>query len=158
APTGVTATAGDGVILMSWDQRPDLIYWIFYAAGGTVAPGQVGSIAIKNAVSPRAVTGLVNGTQYALLMNATNQGSAAGPNSQVVTETPRLAGDKWIQGALQGNQNLNALAFNGGGRYVTVGNGTTIFAGDFNYGHTDPVGVTQWFGPSTIPPITWFPP
>src|SRR5262249_57237230 len=81
APTGVTATAGDGVILMSWDQRPDLIYWIFYAAGGTVAPGQVGSIAIKNAVSPRAVTGLVNGTQYALLMNATNQGSAAGPNS-----------------------------------------------------------------------------
>lgn len=152
APTGVTATPGDGVILMSWDQLPGLTYWIFYSQGGSVSIGQSGTFAVKDSMSPRAVTGLLNGTQYWLLMNATNNGSAAGPNSLTVTQTPRLAGDNWIQGAVQGAQNLNALAFNGAGRYVTVGDGTTIFSGDFNYGHTDPVGVTEWFTP------TWFPP
>ena len=152
APTGVTATPGDGVILMSWDQLPDLTYWIFYAPGTSVSPGGTGSIAIKDAAEPRAVTGLLNGTQYSLLMNATNKDSPAGPNSLVVMATPRLAGDNWIQGAVQGAQNLNALAFNGASRYVIVGDGTTIFAGDFDYGHTDPVAVTQWLTP------TWFPP
>jgi hypothetical protein len=161
APAGVTATPGDGVILMSWDQLSDLTYWIFYAPGTSVSPGEVGSIALKNSVSPRAVIGLVNGTQYALVMNATNKDSAAGPKSQVVTATPRLAGDNWIRGAVQGTQSLNALAFNGGTRYVTVGDGTTIFAGDFNYGHTDPVGVAQWqipfTPPTTVPPAAPFP-
>src|SRR5215471_141883 len=84
APAGVTATDGDGVVLMAWDQLPDRTYWIFFAQGNSVSPGQIGSIAIKNAVSPRAVTGLLNDTDYALVMNASNQGSAAGPNSQVV--------------------------------------------------------------------------
>ena len=160
APTGVTAVGGDGVALLTWDQLPDLTYWIFYAPGNSVSPGQVGSIAIKNAVSPRAVTGLLNDTPYAFVMNATNQDSAAGPNSQVVRANTRLAGDFWTkgseQGTAQGLKDLNALAFNGAARYVTVGDGTTIFAGDFNYGHTDPVGVTEWFGPATTPPITWF--
>ena len=156
APTGVAPTPGDGVILMSWDDLPDLTYWIFYSQGGSVSIGQSGTIAIKNAVSPRAVIGLVNDTPYALLMNATQNGSAAGPNSQTVMATPRLAGNTWIQGAVQGTQNLNALAFNGFGRYVTVGDGTTIFAGDFNYGHTNPVGVTVWSVPTT-PPTTVFP-
>ena len=155
APTGVTATAGDGVILMSWNTLPGLIYWIFYAAGDSVSPGQAGSIAIKNAVSPRAVIGLTNGTSYSLLMNATNKDSAAGPNSLVVTATPRLAGDAWTRGAVQGSQNLNSLAFNGAGRYVTVGDGTTILAADFSYGHTDPVGVIVWTPPTT-PPLAPF--
>ncbi|HKC47801.1 MAG TPA: hypothetical protein VKB63_09395 [Gemmatimonadales bacterium] len=157
APSGVTAANGDGVILMTWDMLPALTYWIFYAQGSSVSPGQLGSIAIKNAVSPRAVTGLLNDTDYALVMNASNQGSAAGPNSQVVMGRPRLAGNFWTQGSVQGTHNLNALAFNGTGRYVTVGDGTTIFAGDFNYGHTNPVGVTQWFDRTTNPAITWFP-
>src|SRR5215831_14189057 len=157
APTGVTAADGDGVALLTWDQLPDLTYWIFYAPGDSVSPGQVGSTAIKNAVSPRAVTGLLNDTTYAFLMNATNQDSAAGPNSQIVTAHTRLAGAFWTKGSKQGEQNLNALAFNGAARYVTVGDGTTIFAGDFNYGHTDPVGVTEWFGPGTTPFIAWFP-
>src|SRR5215831_14244667 len=74
APTGVTATAGDGVILMTWDMLPGLTYWIFHAPGGAVSPGQQGSTVIKDAVSPRPVIGLLNDTNYALIMNATNQG------------------------------------------------------------------------------------
>jgi len=151
APTGVAATAGDGVVLMSWDELPELTYWIFYSQGGSVSIGQSGTIAIKNAVSPRAVIGLANDLPYSLLVNATQNGSAAGPNSPTVTAMPRLAGNIWTQGSLQGNQDLNALAFNGLGRYVTVGEGATIFAGDFNYGHTNPVGVTVWSPPTTPP-------
>jgi len=151
APTGVTPTPGDGVILMSWNELPDLTYWIFYSQGGSVSVGQPGTIAIKNASSPRAVIGLANDLPYSLLMNATSNGSPAGPDSPTVTVTPRLAGNIWTQGSVQGNQNLNALAFNGLGRYVTVGDGTTIFWGDFNYGHTNPVGVTVWSLPTTPP-------
>jgi hypothetical protein len=153
APTGVAATPGDGVILMSWNELPDLTYWIFYSQGGSVSIGQSGTITIRNASSPRAVIGLANDLPYSLLMNATQNGSPAGPNSPTVTATPRLAGNIWTQGSVQGNQNLNALAFNGLGRYVTVGDGTTIFAGDFNYGHSNPVGVTVW-SPPTTPPIS----
>jgi photosystem II stability/assembly factor-like uncharacterized protein len=152
APAGVVATAGDGVVLMSWDALPDLIYWIFFRPGDSVSAGETGAIAIKNAVAPRPVTGLLNGTQYAFVMNATQNDSAAGPSSLVVTATPRPAGDTWSIGPVLGTQNLNALAFNGATRFVTVGNQTTIFAGDFNYGSTNPLGITQWFTPNPLPP------
>jgi photosystem II stability/assembly factor-like uncharacterized protein len=153
-PANVSVLPGDGVALLSWATVPGLTYWIFYRQGTTVTAAEIGSIAVKNAVEPRAVTGLLNDQPYAFVMNATDQDSAAGPSSPVVTTTTRLAGDTWITGAPIGvvPQNMNALAFSGT-RYVAVGDAGTILAGDFNYGNPSPnLGVTLWMQPLVIPP------
>jgi hypothetical protein len=153
APTGVTATPGDGLVVISWDVLPDLTYWIFYEPGSSVAVAQPGSIVIRNAIKPRPVAGLLNGTQYAFAMNATHNDSAAGPSSPPVVATPRLAGDTWTLGTPLGTppQNLRAIATNGS-RFVVVGDAATIFAGDFSYTNVDPPGMTAWLPPTVPPP------
>lgn len=153
APTGVTATPGDGLVVMSWDMLPDLTYWIFFEAGSSVAVAQPEARVIRDAVSPRPLGGLTNGTPYAFVMNATHNDSAAGPNSAPVTATPRLAGDAWTSGTplpLGAPQNLKGIALNGS-RFVVVGDAATILAGDFNYTNIDPPGVTAWMPPTTLP-------
>jgi hypothetical protein len=162
APTGVKAEPGDGLVLLTWDTLPDLTYWIFFQPGGDVAAAAPGAIAIRRAVSPRAIGNLQNGTQYAFVMNATRNDSAAGPSSPVLLATPRLAGDSntWVSGTPLGTppQNLNSIAFSGS-RFVVVGDavaGTpTIFAGDYNYTSADPnpPGVSAWIPPTAVPSV-----
>ncbi|HET7201437.1 MAG TPA: hypothetical protein VFI80_11555 [Burkholderiales bacterium] len=152
APDISSIAAGDGLAVLTWNDDPDLTYWIFYQAGGSVVAASPSSTAIRSVISPRLVTGLVNGTQYAFVMNATRDDSPAGPSSPVFTATPRLAGAGWVSGAPLGTvpQNLNAIAFSGT-RFVVVGNAATIFAGDYNYANTNPVGVTTWLQPTPLP-------
>jgi hypothetical protein len=152
APSGVTATPGDGLVVISWNVVPDLTYWIFFAPGDSVSVGAPGSLAIRRALDPRVVPGLANGTEYAFVMNATNNDSAAGPTSAPVTAIPQLAGSTWVPspGSPLGTQNLNAMAFNGS-RFVVVGDAGTIFAGDLAYTSTDPQGVNVWTPPTTPP-------
>ena len=160
APTGVTATPGDGLILMSWDPLPDLTYWIFFTAGGSVTNAVPGSTVIRDATNPQVVGRLTNGTQYAFIMNATHFDSPAGPNSTVVVATPRLAGgtnpdstSTWVSGPAIAPQNLKGIAFNGS-RFVVVGDNATIFAGDFNYANATPPGVTAWMPANAPLPVT----
>jgi hypothetical protein len=163
APTGVTATPGDGLVVVSWDMLPDLTYWIFFQPGSTVDVATPNSIALRRVFSPRPVGPLANGTQYAFVMNATHNDSAAGPNSLPVFAAPRLAGatTTWASGTPVTPANLRSLAFNGG-RFVAVGDATTtgtvttptILAGDFNYTNVDPPGVTAWMTPGSLPPLT----
>jgi hypothetical protein len=158
APGNVKVKEGDGVALVSWDQLPDLTYWIFYRAGSSVVPAVPGVPLIRTAQSPRVVANLINGTEYAFVMNATNQDSPAGPASPVVPGIiPRLAGatSTWKPGTplpLGGAplQNLNAVAFSGT-RLVAVGDAGALFAGDYNYASDDPPGVTAWATPTSVP-------
>jgi len=157
APTGVAVTPGDGLVTVSFDQQADLTYWIFYRAGGVVAPDSPGVSVFRDAISPQVLSRLVvgallNGTQYAFLMNATRSDSKAGPNSAIVVGTPRLAGVNWDVGAALGAvpQNLNGLAFSGS-RLVAVGNAGTVFEGDYKYASATPPGVTAWLAPTTFP-------
>ena len=146
APTGVTAKAGDGLVVLNWDVVPDLTYWIFLAAGDTVSVGQPGSFAIRRAIAPRVVNGLTNDTKYAFAMNATHNDSSAGPLSLPVPATPRLAGTQWPPGTLVATQNLRNIGFNGS-LLVVVGDAATVFAQDFNYVQ----GATTLVPPATFP-------
>jgi hypothetical protein len=159
APTGLAVTPGDGQVTVTWNQQPGLTYWIFFQAGDTVTAAVPGVPLIFDAQSPRVVFPLVNGTQYAFVMNATNQDSRAGPSTPVFVAAPRLSGASWTPGAPLGPQNLNGVAYSPTlNRLVAVGNsvpGTpptpTIFAGDFNYTSTNPPGVTAWAPATSIP-------
>jgi len=151
-PTGVTATPGDGLVVISWDALPELTYWIFFQPGSTVAVATPDSIAIRRAISPRPVTGLTNGIQYAFAMNATRDDSSAGPSSFSVVASPRLAGADWVSGTGLGTlpQNLKSIALNGS-RLVAVGDAAAIFAGDLDYTSVDPPGILAWMPPSSLP-------
>src|SRR6267143_7227889 len=161
APSNLQVDPGDGQVTVSWNQQPGLTYWIFFQAGGTVTAAAPGVPLIFDARSPRIVFPLVNGTQYAFVMNATNQDSKAGPSTPVVVKVPRLSGKNWTPGAPLGSppQNLNGVAYNPVlNKLVAVGNsapGTpptpTIFAGDFNYTSASPPGVSAWTAPLSIP-------
>jgi hypothetical protein len=151
APGNLTVESGDGQVTVSWDQQPGLTYWIFFQAGGSVTAAAPGVPLIFDAVSPRVVANLVNGTQYAFVMNATNKDSPGGPSTPVVPGFPRLAGATWTSGVALTSQNLNGVAFGtvavsgiSTARLVAVGNLGTIFAGDYNYANVSPPGVTGW--------------
>jgi len=154
APSGVMVTPGEGLVTVSWNRDPELTYWIFYQPGSSVTPAAPGVPLIFDAIPPRVVAGLANDTQYAFIMNATRDDSKAGPSSPVIVKTPRLAGAEWVSStaAVGGtSQNLNGIAFNGS-RLVVVGNLGTIFAGDYNYTSTNPLGVTAWMPATSVPP------
>jgi len=161
APSNLQIEPGDGQVTVSWNQQPGLTYWIFFQAGSTVTAAAPGVPLIFDAQSPRVVFPLANGTEYAFIMNATNQDSKAGPSTPVARKVPRLAGADWKSGTPLGSppQNLNGVAYNPVlNRIVAVGNlapGTppipTIFAGDFNYTSANPPGVTAWTPATSIP-------
>jgi len=152
APTNLKVEPGEGRVTVSWDQQPGLTYWIFFQAGSTVTAAAPGVPLIFDVQSPRVVAGLTNGTQYAVVMNATNKDSPAGPSTPVVPAVPRLAGASWTSGLSLGPQDLNGVAYNPTlNKLVAVGNAGTIFAGDFNYTSTDPPGVTAWTPATSIP-------
>src|SRR2546425_8013185 len=111
APGNFKVEPGDGVVTVSWDQQPGLTYWIFFQAGSSVTAAAPGVPLIFDARSPRIVFPLVNGTQYAFVMNATNQDSKAGPSTPVVLAVPRLAGAKWTSGAALGGPKLKRGAY-----------------------------------------------
>ncbi len=161
APSNLQIEPGDGQVTVSWNQQPGLTYWIFFQAGSTVTAAAPGVPLIFDAQSPRVIFPLANGTEYAFVMNATNQDSKAGPSTPVQLAVPRLAGASWTSGPSLGPQNLNGVAYNPTlNRLVAVGNsapGTpptpTIFAGDFNYTSTipNPPGVTAWTPATSVP-------
>ena len=158
APTGMTATPGDGLVLVQWTQIPDpnLTYWIFYQAGSTVTPAGSGVPLIRSAQSPRVIFNLSNGTEYAFVMNATYKDSPAGPSTPVMTATPQLAGATWIAGTALGTppQNLNGIAL-GGARLVAVGDAASIFTGIYSYANPTPPGppgVVEWL---PAPSVWW---
>ncbi len=154
APSNLEVTPGEGLVTVKWDQQPGLTYWIFFQAGGTVTAAAPGVPLIFDARSPRVVGGLVNGTQYAFVMNATDRDSPGGPSTPVFLAVPRLAGASWTSGAPLGSapQNLNGVAYGAAlNRIVAVGDSGSFFAGDFSYTSTSPPGVTAWTPATSIP-------
>ena len=154
APSNLIVTPGEGLVTVSWDQQPGLTYWIFFQAGGTVTAAAPGVPLIFDVQSPRVVFPLVNGTQYAFVMNATDRDSPGGPSTPVALAVPRLAGPSWTPGAPLGSppQNLNGVVYGAAlNRIVAVGDSGTLLAGDLNYTSTSPPGVTAWTQATSIP-------
>src|SRR6266702_1535333 len=130
APSNLKVDPGEGLVTVSWDQLPGLTYWIFFQAGSSVAARDPGVPLLFDVQSPRVVSGLTNGVQYAFVMNATDKDSPGGPSTPVVTAVPRLAGANWKSGAPLGTspRNLNGVVFGAAlNKIVAVGDAGNIF-------------------------------
>jgi uncharacterized protein (TIGR02145 family) len=95
SPTISSATAGDGLVTVSWGSvQGATSYNLYYKAGTTVdiATGTK----IIGVTSPKIVSGLPNGTQYAFAVSAVN-GVGEGNLSAVTPAKPEVTGsDLWI--------------------------------------------------------------
>lgn len=89
APTGVSATAGDGQVILSWTAVTGATsYNIYYGATAGVTAA---STKITGAASPNTITGLTNKTAYYFAVTASNEGGESSLSSEI-TDTPHLAG------------------------------------------------------------------
>ena len=89
APTGVTATAGDGQVTISWPAVSGASSYNIYWATTTGVTPATGTL-IANATSPYVQTGLTNGTTYYYAVTAVNSAGESNPSSEV-SATPASA-------------------------------------------------------------------
>ncbi len=89
APTGVSATAGNGEITLSWSAVSDATtYYIYY---GTAAGVTTASTKLADVTSPKTISGLTNKVTYYFVVTAVNSGGESALSSEV-SATPQLAG------------------------------------------------------------------
>ena len=114
APSNVQASAGDQRVELSWTPESGADYWAFASSDPTLSLNnwttQTNAKVVRNIRSPGAVTGLTNGVTYYFIINGRNRAGAGGDASQVVSATPRAAGDTWSAGTLVTGTNLRAVA------------------------------------------------
>jgi hypothetical protein len=88
APTGVSVTAGNGQLSVTWAAVSGATgYNLYWSAGASVTVGSGTKVA--GVSSPYALTGLANSTVYRLIVTAVN-GAGEGPASAVVSGTPQI--------------------------------------------------------------------
>ena len=105
APSIKSVTAGDTQIVIDWVQEPGVEYWLWFKAGDTVSAGEKTASYRLNITAPYILTGLTNGTKYAITINGRTNGGPGGPGSALQTATPRAAGSVWLAGGALGSSN-----------------------------------------------------
>jgi hypothetical protein len=92
-PTGgITATAGDGQVTITWVADAGVDYWLMYALTATAIdmkspPGNHAWIT-SGVTSPLVITGLANGVTYSFAMNGRTNGGPGGAQTPSVSATP----------------------------------------------------------------------
>lgn len=151
SPANFKVTVGDSQAVLTWDMEPGQIYSVYYQVGSTVSLDNYVGFA-TNIASPFTVTGLTDQTQYAFIINASNDGSVPGPSTPVVTVTPGGTGpgQEWTVGEpLFGvGQQFRSVAF-GNQTYVAVGDGGVIYIA--NVSNNSSSGISSWNPASALP-------
>jgi hypothetical protein len=114
APGNLLATAGNGVVLLSWTPQNVSSYDIYYASSPGVTSASSRIAAVLG--SSRLVTGLSNGTTYYFRIVANNSNGPS-PLSAEVAATPSTAGI-FLQSDLEGTWRFNALASGSDARWM----------------------------------------
>ncbi len=100
---GLSLTAGDSQITISWKETPGVEYWIFAAPNNPTLSisnwlATAGSSYRLKVTSPFIVSGLSNETPYSFFMTGRVNGGPGGASTPTVIGTPRLAGTNWTPG------------------------------------------------------------
>lgn len=134
APADFQVTAGDSSVTLTWQEDPNVDYWVFVAKGSSVTTDDwvhKSGISYPKAHSPFVVPNLTNGEDYAFTINARIDGGPGGEGAPSQTTKPRLAGGHWNLGAALAGGNLRGASF--GPLFVVVGDGGSIHTSkDFN--------------------------
>jgi hypothetical protein len=145
-PTISSATAGDGLVTVSWGSVAGTTsYNLYYKAGATVdiATGTK----ITGVTSPRIVTGLTNGTQYAFAVSAVNGVFEGNLSAVASATTPTVPGSPTISSTTAGDGLVTVIWGSVSGAtsynlYYTAGATVDIATGTKITGVTSPRIVT----------------
>jgi len=123
-PQNLTATAGDGQVVLHFTQDSNLTYWAFSAQGTGISRDNYLSFPEARVTWPvvdgSIITGLTNGKEYSFFINGSEGNGPAGPESITVSATPRLAGSNWTANTPIGSGfDAGGLAY-GLTKYMTV--------------------------------------
>lgn len=96
APTGVSATAGDNQVTISWDSVSGATSYNIYWSTTTGVTKTTGT-KISNATSPYVHTSLTNGTTYYYVVTAVNSYGDSSESSQLsaTPQTTPVTAGKW---------------------------------------------------------------
>lgn len=112
-PADFRVVPGDGSAIVSWTAEPDVDYWIFFGPGANINTGNwatTGGSVIPNAISPRIITGLANGSTYSFTINGRRDRGPGGPGAPTQVITPMQAGANWEVGTPLGSARLSSIA------------------------------------------------
>jgi hypothetical protein len=126
---GLSLTAGDSQIAITWKETPGVEYWIFAAPNNPTLNisnwlATTGSSYRLKVTSPFIVSSLSNGTPYSFFMTGRVNGGPGGASTPTVIGTPRLAGSEWTPGV-----NLNTGTQTG----LTYGSFVDVASNTFKY-------------------------
>ena len=145
-PSISSVTSGDGGVTVSWNAVTGATSYNLYYSPGTTVDKASGS-KLAGVTSPKQVTGLTNGTQYAFAVSAVNAGGESGL-SAVQTATPQVAAPSApvISGIIigDGSATVSWAAATGATSYnLYYATGTTVtISGTKLTGVTSPKQVT----------------
>jgi fibronectin type 3 domain-containing protein len=89
-PAGIVASGGDGQVTVSWSAVTGATsYNVYYAQAAGQETG-VNGTKVANALTPKTITGLTNGTSYFFVVTAVNAGGESGVSSEK-SATPSAA-------------------------------------------------------------------
>jgi len=106
APTGVTATPGNGQVTIAWTAVSGAITYNIYWST-TAGTGQNGT-QILAATNPYTQTGLTNGTPYYYVVTAVNLNGESTPSAQV-SATPSAQAPITLSGVLYDNSGTSPV-------------------------------------------------
>ena len=113
-PTGLTATAGDSSVTLTWDDPADstITGYEYQSRQAPPAPGWGDWTAVAGNVTTVTVTGLTNGTEYRFKLRAVNAGGAGKPSGPpwYVAATPTLTAPTGITVTV--NVNVMTVSWN----------------------------------------------
>ena len=141
APTGVTATGGDGQVTISWEPVAGATsYNLFYATKSRVAEEEDGEDAdakqVKNVTSPFVLKGLVANTTYYFMLRALNTHRRGPPSAEVSATTSATTPAATIPAAPTG------VSATGGTKQATISWAGVSGATSYNLYWSTTTGVT----------------
>ena len=133
-PKDFKVEAGDGAVIITWTEEPDVVYWLFWGRGPNITTTNwttsLGT-AVPGVTSPRVITGLTNGQTYSFTINGRKDGGPGGEGAPTQAVVPQFAGGNWRVGEPMGTGRLGGVS---GGlsptTYVTMalGENGTIYS------------------------------
>lgn len=152
-PSNITATAGDGRVMLTWTGDPGVDYWLFTAtAPGLTAfnwTGLPNARAFTRVASPYYLCSLFSGTPYYFAMNGRINGGPGGDSSPTVSATPYDATFAWKLHTTSLIQSIYGVGYtsqttcsnnnptSAAGSFVAVGANGAIFTSDKTDGITN---------------------
>lgn len=143
APTGVTATGGDGQVTIAWDAVGNATsYNIYWSTKSNVPTEDDDHHAkkIRNATSPYVQTGLAAGTTYYYIVRAINNGRRGPASAEVSATTSATTPTPTVPAAPAG------VTATGGTKQVTISWAAVTGATSYNLYSSTTTGVTTTNG------------